>query len=110
MKRFISLKINVLEIEKARLFIGQKGTYLDAVCFLDDDSDQYGNNGMITQSVSQEEREAGTRGAILGNAKIIKFIGGDQESAPAHQHKLSGSKMLDASNVPATEDDSSIPF
>ena len=104
MKRFISLKINVLEIEKARLFIGQKGTYLDAVCFLDDDSDQYGNNGMITQSVSQEEREAGTRGSILGNAKIIKVMGEDRS------HKQDNHPMPDASNLPATEETEDIPF
>jgi hypothetical protein len=71
MKTIVTLKIDVTKIDKARLFAGQKGTYLDAVVFLDTDADDYGQNGMITQRVSKEEREAGTRGAILGNAKII---------------------------------------
>jgi len=71
MSKIISLKIDVSKIDKSRLFQGKKGTYLDAVLFLNDDIDDYGNNGMIVQSVTQEEREAGTKGAILGNSKQI---------------------------------------
>ena len=32
--------------------------------------DQYGNDFRVTQDVSKEAREAGVRGAILGNAKF----------------------------------------
>ena len=108
MKRFISLKINVLEIEKQRLFAGQKGTYLDAVVFLDDDPDQYGNNGMITQSVSQEERESGTRGNILGNAKIIKVMGEDQSEQQPAQRQSTGQQAPSQGNPIDETDD--IPF
>ena len=69
MKKTIALKIDVSKIDKSRLFKGEKGTYLDAVLFYDSEQDRYENNGMIVQSVSKEERQAGTRGAILGNAK-----------------------------------------
>lgn len=67
----LALSINVKKIDKARLFNGEKGTYLDAVVFVNDEPDQYGNYGMITQSVSKEERENGVKGEILGNCKII---------------------------------------
>ena len=68
----VSLKIDVSKIDKARLFKGQKGTYLDATAFIDlDELDQYGNSGMITQDVSKDERQAGTQGAILGNSKVF---------------------------------------
>jgi hypothetical protein len=67
----VNLKIDVTKIDKDRLYKGKSGTYLDAIVFLKDETDQYGNNGMITQSVSKEEREAGVRGSILGNAKIL---------------------------------------
>jgi hypothetical protein len=68
----VSLKINVSKIEKARLFKGEKGQYLDATVFIDlDELDQYGNSGMITQDVSKEEKQAGTKGAILGNGKVF---------------------------------------
>jgi len=68
----VSLKINVSNIVKSKLFKGSKGTYLDAQVFIDlDELDQYGNSGMITQQVSKEDREAGNQGAILGNAKVF---------------------------------------
>ena len=43
MKIGVSLKINCSQIDKARLFAGQKGQYLDATVFIDvDQLDQYG--------------------------------------------------------------------
>jgi hypothetical protein len=76
--KVISLKIDVSKIDKSKLFKGEKGTYLDAVVFLNDEKDQYGNNGMITQSVSKEEREKGGKGVILGNAKIVSQLSNQQ--------------------------------
>ena len=67
----IKLKIDVTKIDKTKLFQGAKGTYLDAVVFLKDEVDQYGNNGMIVQSVTKEEREQGIKGAILGNSSPV---------------------------------------
>jgi hypothetical protein len=71
MKKTIALKIDVSKIDKSQLFKGQKGTYLDAVLFYDENPDQYQNNGMIVQSVSKEERSKGIKGAILGNGKDV---------------------------------------
>lgn len=71
MKKTISLRIDVKKIDKNRLYEGKKGTYLDAVLMFDDQDDKYGNNGMIVQSVSKEEREKGVKGNILGNAKDL---------------------------------------
>jgi hypothetical protein len=68
--KMIKLKIDVTKIDKSKLFKGAKGTYLDAVVFLKDEVDQYGNNGMIVQSITKEEREQGVKGAILGNVQI----------------------------------------
>lgn len=72
MKIGVNLKIDVKKIDKARLFRGQKGTYLDAQCFIElEEFDQYGNSGMITQCVSQQERQQGIKGEILGNCKVF---------------------------------------
>ena len=70
----ITGSINVMKIDKARLIEGKKGKYLNIVIFLNDETDQYGNNGMIVQSVSKEEREAGERGEILGNVKSLNQV------------------------------------
>jgi len=94
----VALKIDVSKIDKERLYKGQKGTYLDAVIFLDlGEADQYGNHGMITQSVSKAEKESGVRGAILGNGKIIWRGGGDQvtPSKPAQQAQQSTDALDD---------------
>ena len=82
----VSLKINVSEIDKARLFAGKKGKYLDATVFIDlEQLDQYGNSGMITQDVSKEEKDQGVKGNILGNCKLFWSEGGQapqQQQAP----------------------------
>lgn len=66
----ITLKIDVTKIDKAKLFEGKNGAkYLDIVLMERDDA--YGNNYMVVQSVSKEERLAGKRGAILGNGKNV---------------------------------------
>lgn len=82
----IAGKIDVKKINKEKLYVGKQGTYLDIV-LIETPNDQYGNTHMIVQGLSQADRAAGVKGAILGNAKIIG--GGtsqptqQQSSAPA---------------------------
>ena len=80
----ISLKIDVSKIDKNRIFVGQKGKYIDLTAFVDlDELDQYGNSGMITQDVTKEEKNAGTKGPILGNSKVFwKGEGQQSQSTP----------------------------
>jgi hypothetical protein len=99
----VSLKINVSKIDKARLYVGKKGTYLDATVFIDlDELDQYGNSGMISQSVSQEERQAGTKGEVLGDSKVFWR---DEGQAP-QASKPQGNSGPD----PVDDFEDSIPF
>ena len=77
----VNLRIDVTKIDKEKLYKGAKGTYLDVTTFIDTDTpDQYGNNGMVTQSTTQEEREAGVKGAILGNNKVFMNKGAEGSS------------------------------
>lgn len=66
----ISIKLNVSKVEKQRLFKGKSGTYLDAV-LIPTPNNEHGNDFMIVQGVSKEEREAGIKCPIIGNAKFI---------------------------------------
>ena len=92
----VSLKIDVTKIDKARLFKGQKGTYLDAVVFIDPvNMDEYGNNGMIAQSVSKEEKSSGIQGAILGNVKVF-WSDAQQTQAPQQRAPQSPQAGQDA--------------
>jgi len=125
MKVGISLKINVTEIDKARLFAGAKGKYLDATVFVDiNEFDQYGNSGMITQDVSKDEKAQGVKGNILGNCKVFWSDGGTQQAKPqqqsqgfqqgqqqyAQQQAPQQAKPQDFSKGGDNFDDSSIPF
>ncbi len=64
-------KIDVTKIDKSKLFKGQKGTYLDINIRLNEETNQYGDHGFITQGVSKQERDEGKKGAILGNVKVV---------------------------------------
>jgi hypothetical protein len=83
----VSFSINVSQIEKERLYAGKKGKYLDCTVFIDPTADQYGQHGMITQSVSKEEKAQGVKGPILGNAKIFWSENGmpQQQQQPQQQ-------------------------
>ena len=85
MSKLIAIKIDVTKIDRARLFQGKNGAqYLDATVFVNEEQGQYGDNGMVTQSVSKEERESGVKGNILGNVKILGEFGDNKPaSAPA---------------------------
>jgi len=91
-------KMDVTKIDKARLFKGAKGTYLDFALMEHDQPDQYGNDFMVVQSVSKEERLKGVKGAILGNGK---YAGGK----PARPAQPSAA----ASTDPTPEEDD-VPF
>ena len=65
----LRIKVDVTKIDKQALFKGTKGTYLDISVLMGAEDDEYGNHGMVVQDIGQERREAGERGAILGNCK-----------------------------------------
>jgi hypothetical protein len=100
----LSLKINVSQIDKARLFAGQKGKYLDCTIFVDlDQLDQYGNSGMITQDVTKEEKAQGVKGNILGNGKIFWKEGGQAPQQGAQQPSQQQYQPQQQQQVPASQ-------
>jgi len=62
--------INVTRIDKARLFRGKKGVYLD-LSFIEH-PDQHGNAGFVSERVSAEDWKKGIRGNIIGSWKYIE--------------------------------------
>tara|TARA_R110002167_G_C12263523_1_gene613292 strand:+ start:276 stop:581 length:306 start_codon:yes stop_codon:yes gene_type:complete len=97
MKVGLSVRIDVTKIDKARLYKGAKGTYLDLTTFVDtEQQDQYENNGFISQSTTKEEREAQVQTPILGNVKVFFTDGAQQvQSAPVNQGGLSIEELDD---------------
>ena len=66
----ITIKINVEQITKTKLFKGEKGTYLNAV-LIETPNSQH-SDYMIVEESTKEERESGIKSKILGNGKILK--------------------------------------
>lgn len=80
----ITFSIDLTKVDKSRIKEVQKkdgttGKFLNLVMMTNDTTDQYGNDGFIAESVSKEEKDAGKRGTILGNCKIV---GKPTQSAP----------------------------
>jgi hypothetical protein len=68
----INISIDVSKIDKARLFKGKKGTYMDLTTFIDPEKpDQYDQHGFICQSTSKDEREKDVKTPILGNCTVF---------------------------------------
>lgn len=100
MSNIIHLKIDVTKIDKARLYKGKKGTYLDAVLIPTPDS-KYDHTHMVVESVSKEEREQGIKGAIIGNAtEMIKRDQRQAKDEPPAQMERPGFKYDDEDDVP----------
>jgi len=75
-----SIKIDVTKIDKALLYQGQKGTYLNIVLMENrEGKDQYGNDGFVKQETSKEQRAAGIKGPIIGNWKHVGSSAPKQE-------------------------------
>lgn len=74
----LNLKIDAKKIDKTKLFVGEKGTYLDCVVIMHEEVDQYGNCGMIVQTWKDKPKDV--KGNILGNAKWIQKK--QQDAAP----------------------------
>jgi len=108
MKIGVNVKIDVTKIDKQRLFAGKKGTYLDATVFIDvDNKDQYDNNGMITQNVTQEEKAQNVKGPILGNVQVFWRDDNNQNQQSNNQAMGRPNQGNDPIDY---EDDNSIPF
>lgn len=91
-----------LEITNAGLFEGKNGAiYLDLALF-ESENDPYGNDWRVCQSVSKEARQAGEKGAILGNGKNVGQTRGSATGS-------TGGKPSHSPAGPAQDDDS-VPF
>jgi len=67
----ILFKINLKKLEKAELYVGQQGTYLDGILIPNKGESKYGDDGFIVQSISKARRDKGERGPIVGNWRYL---------------------------------------
>lgn len=74
--------INVQKVDKAKLFRGKSGVYLNFVIYENDQPDQYGNTHVIKFDLSKEDRDAGEKPHIIGNAKTLECRSNQRPSPP----------------------------
>ena len=82
MASIIKASINLNNIPKDRIFEGKKGKYLPITITLNDEVDQFGNQGPVVVEQTKEERDAKAPKTYLGNVKVVWSNGTNVEPAP----------------------------
>ena len=104
MASIINASINLNEIPKHKIIDGKKGKYLPITITINDEADQFGNQGPITVEQSKDERDAKAAKVYLGNVKVVWTNGTNVAAAPRQD---SGAPVAQK-GAPAPVDD--LPF
>jgi hypothetical protein len=82
MASIIKASINLNNIPKEKIYVGKKGKYLPITITINDELDQFGNQGPVVVEQSKEEREAKVEKTYLGNVKVVWSNGTNVDPAP----------------------------
>ena len=82
MASIIKASINLTNVPKDRIIVGKKGKYLPITITLNDELDQFGNQGPVVVDQTKEERDAKEAKTYLGNVKVVWTNGTNVEPAP----------------------------
>lgn len=82
MASIIKTSINLNDIPKDKIINGKKGKYLPITITLNDEVDQFGNQGPVMVEQTKEERDAKVAKVYLGNVKVVWTNGTNVAAAP----------------------------
>ena len=82
MASIIKTSINLNEIPKDKIYVRKKGKYLPITITLNNDLDQFGNQGPVVVEQTKEERDAKASKTYLGNVKVVWTDGNNVDRAP----------------------------
>ena len=88
MASIIKTSINLGNIPKDKIFKGKKGQYLPITITINDEVDQFGNQGPVVVEQSKEEREAKTPKTYLGNCRVVWTNGENVDTAPRDEQAM----------------------
>jgi len=71
MAGIIKASINLDNIPKDKIIVGKKGKYLPITITVNDEPDQFGQQGPVCVDQTKEEREAKTAKTYLGNVRVV---------------------------------------
>ena len=107
MAGIIKTSINLSAIPKEAIIVGKKGKYLPVTITVNDEVDQFGNQGPVIVSQSKEEREAKTPKVYLGNSQVVWTNGELPQPAPRDNQQAQATMAAQAPSSPAVDD---LPF
>ena len=102
MASIIKASIDVNKIPKDKIFVGKKGKYLPITITINDDLDQFGNQGPVVVEQTKEERDAKAPKTYLGNVKVVWSNGNNVDPAPRDG--------APAQSAPAPKVEEDLPF
>ena len=82
MASIIKASINLDMIDKSKIYVGKKGKYLPITITINDEVDNYGNQGPVVIEQTKEEREGKVDKIYLGNVKVVWTNGDNVTAAP----------------------------
>ncbi len=82
MASIIKCSINLTNIDKSKVIDGKKGKYLPITITLNDEVDQFGNQGPVVIAQTKEERESKVAKTYLGNVQVVWTNGDNVAVAP----------------------------
>mgnify|MGYP001156845832 CR=1 FL=1 len=82
MASIIKTSINLNNIDKSKIIEGKKGKYLPITITINDEVDQFGNQGPVVVAQTKEERDAKTPKVYLGNVQVVWTNGDNVDVAP----------------------------
>ena len=103
MASIIKTNINLKYIPKDKIYKGKKGSYLPITITLNDEVDNYGNQGPVVVEQTKEEREAKAPKVYLGNVKVVWTNGTNVAPAPRDGQSAPDSRFRQRSQCRARD-------
>tara|TARA_R110000803_G_scaffold39252_4_gene84635 strand:- start:1084 stop:1398 length:315 start_codon:yes stop_codon:yes gene_type:complete len=104
MAGIVRASINLDKIPKDKIYQGKKGKYLSITFTVNDEVDNYGNQGPVVVDQTKEERAAKADKVYLGNLKVV-WTNGTFPAAIPYDNASEGQQA-----APAAVAASDLPF
>ena len=100
MASILKTSINLNNIPKDKIIVGAKGKYLPISITINDEIDQFGNNGPVIVEQTKEEREAKEAKVYLGNVKVVWTNGDNVAPAPRDNQPAAEPAAVKSEDLP----------
>ena len=108
MASIIATSIDLTKIPKDKIIEGKKGKYLPITITVNDEVDQFGNQGPVVVQQSKDERDAKAEKVYLGNVKVVWTNGDNVAVAPRQDQAAPAAQPV--AQAAATQQVDDLPF